>query len=121
MNKRSYRRNHSKRNNVKLNRIKKRAISSMKQSLKAYLPIINEMMDFKDFVKKAIKKNDARPFKVSENITMMVIDSTNGKKANFGSKETIIESFKKNNVNLMNNKFNDISDRLKNNNILRFY
>ena len=76
---------------------------------------------FKDFVKKAIKKNDARPFKVSKNITMMVIDSTNGKKANFGSKETIIESFKKNNVNLMNNKFNDISDRLKNNNILRFY
>ena len=76
---------------------------------------------FKDFVKKAIKKNDARPFKVSENITMMVIDSTNGEKANFGSKETIIESFKKNNVNLMNNKFNDISDRLKNNNILRFY
>ena len=76
---------------------------------------------FKDFVKKAIKKNDARPFKVSKNITMMVIDSTNGEKANFGSKETIIESFKKNNVNLMNNKFNDISDRLKNNNILKFY
>ena len=92
-----------------------KSLGKYETGAKTALPI------FKDFVKKAIKKNDARPFKVSENITMMVIDSKNGEKANFGSKETIIESFKKNNVNLMNNKFNDISDRLKNNNILRFY
>ncbi len=76
---------------------------------------------FKEFVKKAIKKKDARPFKVSENITMMVIDRSNGKKANFVSKETIIESFKKNNLNLKNIQFKDINDRLKNKNILRFY
>ena len=76
---------------------------------------------FKDFIKKAIKKKDARPFKVAENISMMVIDPINGEKANFASKKTIIESFKKNNVSLMDNKFEDINNRLKNNNILRFY
>ena len=43
---------YSERNNIKLNRIKKRAISSMKQSLKAYLPQINDMLSFGDFVKK---------------------------------------------------------------------
>ena len=42
---------------------------------------------FKDFIKKTVKKKDARPFKVAKNITMMVIDSVSGEKANFGSKE----------------------------------
>ena len=53
---------------------------------------------FEDFVKKAIKKSDARPFKVSEGITMMVIDPLTGQKAKFTSKNTIIEVFKKKNV-----------------------
>ena len=76
---------------------------------------------FKDFIKKAVKKKDARPFKVAKNITMMVIDPVNGEKANFGSKETVIEAFKKDNPNLKNYQFKDINDRLKNNNILKFY
>ena len=76
---------------------------------------------FKDFIKKAVSKKDARPFKVAKNITMMVIDPVNGEKANFGSKETIIEAFKKDNLNLKNYQFKDINDRLKNNNILKFY
>jgi len=76
---------------------------------------------FKDFVKKAIKKKDARPFKVADNITMMVIDRLTGEKANFASKETIIEVFKKNKVNIDINQNLDINNRLKNNNILRFY
>ena len=38
------------RNNIKLNRIKKRAVSSMKQSLKAYLPNINDILSIGDFV-----------------------------------------------------------------------
>ena len=41
---------YSERNNINLNRIKRRAISSMKQSLKAYLPQINDMLSFGDFV-----------------------------------------------------------------------
>ena len=76
---------------------------------------------FKDFVKKAIKKKDARPFKVANNITMMVVDAKTGEKANFGSKQTIIEVFKKDSLDLTKDEFNEINDRLKNNNILKFY
>ena len=50
---------------------------------------------FKDFIKKAVNNYEARPFKIAKNIKMMVIDAETGKKADFGSKKTIIESFKK--------------------------
>jgi penicillin-binding protein 1A len=74
---------------------------------------------FKNFIKNAVKKEDARPFKVADNILMMVIDPVTGKKASSQSKKTIIEVYKKlpieNTLNL------DINNRLKNNNILRFY
>ena len=50
---------------------------------------------FKEFVKKAVNFTDARPFKVPKDIKMMVVDAKTGKKAEFGTKETIIESFKK--------------------------
>ena len=76
---------------------------------------------FKDFVKKAIKKKDARPFKVADNITMVVIDRFTGQKASFTSKETIVEVFKKYNINIETNQNLDINNRLKNSNILRFY
>jgi len=76
---------------------------------------------FKEFVKKGVKKKDARPFKVADNIIMMVVDHNTGKKANFASKETIIEAFKKNKFNFKDNKNLDINNRLKNNNILKFY
>ena len=76
---------------------------------------------FKNFVKKAVKKKDARPFKVADNINMMVIDRLTGKKANFDSKETIIEAFKRDKINIKLNQNLDINNRLKNNNILRFY
>ena len=35
---------------------------------------------FKNFVKKAINKKDARPFKVSDGIKMVLIDAKTGKK-----------------------------------------
>ena len=75
---------------------------------------------FETFVKKAIKKSDARPFKSSEGITMMVIDPLSGQKAKFSSKNTIIEAYKKKNVIegkvlYLNN------NRLDSNNILKFY
>ena len=76
---------------------------------------------FKDFVKRAIKKKDARPFKVPSDISMMVIESTTGKKANFGSKETIIEAFKKEKIDNDFILFDNINGRLDDNNILRFY
>ena len=43
---------HSERKNIKLNRINKRAISAMKQSLKAFLPKINDIVPLSDFMTK---------------------------------------------------------------------
>ena len=74
---------------------------------------------FKNFVKNAVKKEEARPFKVADNILMMVIDPITGKKAETQSKKTIIEAYKK--IPIESNLNSDINDRLKNNNILRFY
>jgi penicillin-binding protein 1A len=92
-----------------------RSLGKYETGAKAALPI------FKNFIKNAIKKEEARPFKVADNILMMVVDPLTGEKAQFESKTTIIEVYKKNivgNKNLLNS---EISDRLKNNNILRFY
>ena len=81
---------------------------------KAALPI------FEEFVKKAIKKSEARPFKVPENITLMVIDPNTGNKTKFSSKNTIIESYKSKNV--LNGKIlYSNNNRLDANNILKFY
>ena len=76
---------------------------------------------FKDFVKKAITKKDARPFKVADNITMMVVDPLTGKKTSFTSEKTIIEVFKNNKPTLIDVENIDINNRFKSNNILRFY
>ena len=76
---------------------------------------------FKEFVKIAVKKKDARPFKVADKITMMVIDPKTGKKASFGTKKTIIEAYKKDDIETKNASNLEINNILKNNNILRFY
>ncbi len=77
---------------------------------------------FKAFIKNAVKKKDARPFKVSKNIKMMVVDLITGKKANFGSKKTIIEEFKKNRLENINFEGkDDLQYKVKKNNILKFY
>ena len=76
---------------------------------------------FKDFIKKSVKKKDARPFKVANNVVMMVVDSKTGEKASFGTKKTIIEVFKKENINKEDLIKSKINNRLKNNNVLRFY
>ncbi len=75
---------------------------------------------FENFVKKAIKKSDARPFKSAQGITMMVVDSSTGQKAKFSSKDTIIEAYK--NKNVVDGKvLYSNNNRLQSNNILRFY
>ncbi len=76
---------------------------------------------FKKFIEKAVKKEDARPFKVADNILMMVIDPVTGQKAQFASKTTIIESYKKNSIDKKNKLNLDINNRMKNNSILKFY
>ena len=75
---------------------------------------------FENFVKKAIKKSDARPFKSAKGITMMVVDSLTGQKAKFSSKDTIIEAYK--NKNVVDGKvLYSNNNRLESNNILKFY
>ena len=77
---------------------------------------------FKEFIKKAVTNYEARPFKIAKNIKMMVVDTKTGKKADFGSKKTIIESYKKEKIEnqeyISNDKYN--SYKLKKN-ILKFY
>ncbi len=75
---------------------------------------------FEDFIKKAVKKSDARPFKSAEGITMMVVDSSTGQKAKFSSKDTIIESYKNENV-VDGEVLYSNNNRLESNNILKFY
>ena len=75
---------------------------------------------FKNFVENAIKKSDARPFKVSDGITMMVVDSLTGQKVKFSSRDTIIEAYKSKNV-INGNVLYSNKNRLDSSNILRFY
>jgi len=90
-----------------------KSLGKYETGAKTALPI------FKNFVKNAVKKEDARPFKVADNIIMRVVDPVTGKKADNENKSTIIESYKN---TQLDNKFNmDINNRLKNNNILKFY
>ena len=93
-----------------------KSLGKYETGAKTALPI------FKTFIKNAVKKKDARPFKVAKNIKMMVIDPITGQKANFLSKKTIIESYKKN--ELENYDFqanNELEYKLSKKNILKFY
>ena len=90
-----------------------KSLGKYETGAKTALPI------FKSFVKNAIKKEDARPFKVADHILMKVIDPVTGEKALSDSKFTIIEAYKNTKIDTPLNK--DINNRLKNDNILRFY
>ena len=75
---------------------------------------------FKEFIKKIVKKSDARPFKAAEGTVMMVVDPNTGQKAKFTSKNTIIEVYKEQNV-IDGKVLYSNTDRLDTNNILKFY
>ena len=90
-----------------------KSLGKYETGAKTALPI------FKNFVKNAVKKEEARPFKVADNIIMKVIDPITGKKPSSSTKSTIIEAYK--NLPSDNLANQDINNRLKNNNILRFY
>ena len=75
---------------------------------------------FKYFLESAVEKSTARPFKVPDDIVMMVIDPNNGQKAKFKSKNTIIENYKKKDI--VNSKVISINNKsFDKNKILRFY
>ena len=92
-----------------------RTLGKFETGAKTAMPI------FKSFIQRAVRKENTRPFKIPEKITLMVVDSQTGKKVSFNSKKTLIESFKSEkidqnfDVNLKNN------NRFNNNNILKFY
>ena len=75
---------------------------------------------FKDFIKKTVKKSDARPFKAAKGTIMMVVDPITGQKAKFNSKNTIIEVYKEQNI-IDGKVLYSNTDRLDINNILKFY
>ena len=75
---------------------------------------------FKEFIKKTANTYNARPFKVADNIKMMVVDAKTGKKANSKTQLAIIESFKINDNNFDKSSKN-IDGRLNSTNILKFY
>ena len=60
-------------------------------------------------------------FKIPENITLMVVDSQTGKKVSFGSKKTLIESFKTGRIEQNFDVNSKNNNRFSNNNILKFY
>ncbi len=91
-----------------------KSLGKFETGSKTALPI------FKNFVEKAIKKSDARPFKVPDGITMMVVDNITGTKAEFSSKDMIIETYKDTNVE-EGKVINSNNNGLNINNILRFY
>ena len=75
---------------------------------------------FEEFVKKGVKKSEARPFKAAKGTVMMVVDPLTGEKAKFTSKNTIIEVYKKENI-IDGKVLYSNSDRIDSNNILKFY
>jgi len=88
---------------------------------KAALPI------FKKFVKKAVKKKEALPFKVPKNINLVMVDLQTGLQPNKKTKKIIYESFKtKNNLifdyektfNTSTLEFNDSENQKT---VLKFY
>ena len=75
---------------------------------------------FKDFIKKTVKKSEARPFKVPKGMILMVVDPATGQKAKFSTKNTIIEVYKEKNITEGKVLFSN-TNRLDGNNILKFY
>ena len=75
---------------------------------------------FKSFVKNSVKKNNARPFKVPEGITMLVVNSNTGKRASYSDDSIIIEVFKQ--KDLVNNQiqYGNV-DYISKENIYKFY
>ena len=77
-------------------------VNSYESSLKQF----NELSDLYDLAleennQSVLKESEKNIFELHKNIKFLVIDQKSGKKADFGSKTTIIEAYKK--TNLKNN------------------
>jgi penicillin-binding protein 1A len=75
---------------------------------------------FKYFLESSVNKSQGRPFKVPNDIVMMVVDQNTGQKVKFSSKNTIIENYKKKDI--VNNRVKKINNKnFDENKILKFY
>ncbi|WP_440937958.1 penicillin-binding protein 1A [Candidatus Pelagibacter sp.] len=74
---------------------------------------------FKYFLESAFNNSESRPFKVPNDIIMMVVDPNTGQKAKFSNRNTIIENYKKKDI-VNNRAISDIKN-FENNKILKFY
>ena len=91
-----------------------RSLGKFETGSKTAMPV------FKEFIKKTANTNNARPFKVAENIKMMVVDAKTGKKASSKTKQVIFEAFKITDIKSESLSEN-IDSRLNLTNILKFY
>ena len=91
-----------------------RSLGKFETGSKTAMPI------FKEFIKETANTFNARPFKVADNLKMMVIDAKTGEKANLKTKLAIIESFKQFDKKLNNIPAN-FDSGLNTTNILKFY
>ncbi len=75
---------------------------------------------FKNFVRKSVKKDRARPFKIPQGIKMLVVNYNNGERASYSDESIIIEAFKE--KDLVNNKiqYGNV-DYISKENIYKFY
>tara|TARA_B100000700_G_scaffold169485_1_gene187168 strand:- start:1875 stop:4211 length:2337 start_codon:yes stop_codon:yes gene_type:complete len=75
---------------------------------------------FRSFVKNAVKKESARPFKIPQGIKMLVVNSNTGERASYNDESIIIEAFKE--KDLVNNtiQYGNV-DYISKDNIYKFY
>ena len=75
-----------------------KSLGKFETGSKAALPI------FKDFIERAVYKEDMRPFKTPQDIYFFPVNYKNGKNTNFGDKKAIIEAFKEKTIEEINSK-----------------
>ena len=92
-----------------------RTLGKFETGAKTAMPV------FKSFIENAITKKNARPFKVSKDIKMMVVDANTGKKADYGSTDTLIEVFKIGEINNNSLENKNLNYKILKNNIYNFY
>ncbi len=98
-----------------------KSLGKYETGAKAALPV------FKKFVKKAVKKRDALPFKVPIDIKIVMVDAETGLRPNDKTKKIIYESFKSNDAfiidieKLSNKNRLEVYDSPAQNKVLRFY
>ena len=97
-----------------------KSLGKYETGAKAALPI------FKNFMKNIVLKKDARPFKIPNGITLVMVDSKTGLPADINTKKMIYESFKSSSLDeakleLKINEVMNIYSNKKREKILKFY